>query len=207
MKEFMKICQSVRSLFKAGSPYLIAGLGNPGLKYVDTRHNVGFEMLDVLAGAAGIRVSKIKFKSLIGEGKISGHSVILAKPQTFMNASGEAIRDIMQYYKIPPDRLIVIFDDVSLDTGRIRIRARGSAGGHNGMKNIIYHLGTEDFPRIRIGIGHPGKEEDLIDYVLDKFPKDEINTLIQTAKQIPEIVDSIISSGVESAMNKYNAKT
>ena len=124
-----------------------------------------------------------------------------------MNASGEAIRDIMQYYKIPPDRLIVIFDDVSLDTGRIRIRARGSAGGHNGMKNIIYHLGTEDFPRIRIGIGHPGKEEDLIDYVLDKFPKDEINTLIQTAKQIPEIVDSIISSGVESAMNKYNAKT
>jgi PTH1 family peptidyl-tRNA hydrolase len=194
-------------LFKAGSPYLIAGLGNPGLKYVDTRHNVGFEMLDVLAGAAGIRVSKIKFKSLIGEGKISGHSVILAKPQTFMNASGEAIRDIMQYYKIPPDRLIVIFDDVSLDTGRIRIRARGSAGGHNGMKNIIYHLGTEDFPRIRIGIGHPGKEEDLIDYVLDKFPKDEINTLIQTAKQIPEIVDSIISSGVESAMNKYNAKT
>jgi PTH1 family peptidyl-tRNA hydrolase len=194
-------------LFKAGSPYLIAGLGNPGLKYVDTRHNVGFEMLDVLAGAAGIRVSKIKFKSLIGEGKISGHSVILAKPQTFMNASGEAIRDIMQYYKIPPDRLIVIFDDVSLDTGRIRIRARGSAGGHTGMKNIIYHLGTEDFPRIRIGIGHPGKEEDLIDYVLDKFPKDEINTLIQTAKQIPEIVDSIISSGVESAMNKYNAKT
>lgn len=194
-------------MFKAGSPYLIAGLGNPGLKYVDTRHNVGFEMLDVLAGAAGIRVSKIKFKSLIGEGKISGHSVILAKPQTFMNASGEAIRDIMQYYKIPPDRLIVIFDDVSLDTGRIRIRARGSAGGHNGMKNIIYHLGTEDFPRIRIGIGHPGKEEDLIDYVLDKFPKDEINTLIQTAKQIPEIVDSIISSGVESAMNKYNAKT
>ncbi len=198
----MKIYPFPRFSFKKGEPYLIAGLGNPGKKYIDTRHNVGFDMLDVVASHSDIKVSKIKFKALIGEGSVAGQSAVLAKPQTFMNLSGESIREIAAYYKIPPEKIIVIYDDVSLDVGRIRIRPKGSAGGHNGMKSIIYQLKSEDFPRVRIGIGAPS--DGLVDYVLGKFSKDEIITLTQIAKQMPEIIETLITGGVDEAMNKYN---
>ncbi|MDD3765567.1 MAG: aminoacyl-tRNA hydrolase [Eubacteriales bacterium] len=202
----MKIYRFPRFLSKNNldSPYLIAGLGNPGKKYIDTRHNVGFDMLDVIASANGIKVSKIKFKALFGVGKIKGKDVILAKPQTYMNLSGESIREIAHYYKIPPEQIIIIYDDVAIDLGRIRIRKKGSAGGHNGMKNIIYHLKTEDFPRIRIGVGGPGSQEDISDYVLGRFSKKEIAVLTNTAKDMPAVIDAIIEYGMDSAMNKYN---
>lgn len=204
----MKIYQLARFLSKDNLdlPYLIAGLGNPGKKYIDTRHNVGFDMLDVIASANGIKVSKVKFKALIGVGKIKGRDVILAKPQTYMNLSGESIREIAQYYKIPPERIIIIYDDIALELGRIRIRKKGSAGGHNGMKNIIYHLKTEDFPRIRIGVGAPDSQEDIKNYVLDKFSKTDISVLTNVAKDMPAVVNTIIEHGMDTAMNKYNQK-
>ncbi len=198
----MKIYQLARFSSKIKEPYLIAGLGNPGKKYLDTRHNIGFDMLDTVASFNSIKVSKIKFKALIGEGKIGGENVVLVKPQTFMNLSGESIREIAAYYKIPPDKIIIIYDDVSLEVGRVRIRPKGSAGGHNGMKNIIFQLKTDEFPRVRIGIGQPSAE--LIDYVLGKFSKEEVKTLIELAKQMPEIIETIIKSGIDDAMNRYN---
>lgn len=200
----MKIYPLARFLSKLNEPFLIAGLGNPGKKYVDTRHNVGFEMLDVLAMANGIKVSKIKFKALVGEGKIGGKNVVLAKPQTYMNLSGESIREIAAYYKIPPHKIIIIYDDISINTGRIRIRHKGSAGGHNGMKNIIYQLKTDEFPRLRIGVGEP--DEDVVSYVLGRFSKTDIETLTEIAKEIPDIIEMMIVSGIETAMNKYNSK-
>ena len=200
----MKIYPLARFLSKLNEPFLIAGLGTPGKKYVDTRHNVGFEMLDVLAMANGIKVSKIKFKALVGEGKIGGKNVVLAKPQTYMNLSGESIREIAAYYKIPPHKIIIIYDDISINTGRIRIRHKGSAGGHNGMKNIIYQLKTDEFPRLRIGVGEP--DEDVVSYVLGRFSKTDIETLTEIAKEIPDIIEMMIVSGIETAMNKYNSK-
>ena len=133
--------------------YVIVGLGNPGKKYENTRHNMGFLAVDVLAEKYDIKVNKIKFKSLVGEGRIAGEKVVLAKPQTYMNLSGEAVREIVDFYKIEPQQLIVIYDDIDIDTGAIRIRKKGSAGTHNGMRNILYQIRTEDFPRIRVGIG------------------------------------------------------
>ena len=200
----MKIYPLARFLSKLNEPFLISGLGTPGKKYVDTRHNVGFEMLDVLAMANGIKVSKIKFKALVGEGKIGGKNVVLAKPQTYMNLSGESIREIAAYYKIPPHKIIIIYDDISINTGRIRIRHKGSAGGHNGMKNIIYQLKTDEFPRLRIGVGEP--DEDVVSYVLGRFSKTDIETLTEIAKEIPDIIEMMIVSGIETAMNKYNSK-
>lgn len=200
----MKIYPLARFLSKINEPFLIVGLGNPGKKYVDTRHNVGFEMLDVLAMANNFKVSKIKFKALIGEGKIGGENVILAKPQTYMNLSGESVREIATYYKIPAHKIIVIYDDISLSVGRIRIRPRGSAGGHNGMKNIIYHLKTDEFTRVRIGVGEP--DQDIIEYVLGKFSKTDVAALTEIAKDIPNIIEMMITNGTEPAMNKYNSK-
>ncbi|NLM50942.1 MAG: aminoacyl-tRNA hydrolase [Clostridiaceae bacterium] len=182
--------------------YLVAGLGNPGKDYANTRHNVGFMAVDLFSIKNGIKVNKIKHKALIGEGMIEGKKVILAKPQTFMNLSGESIREIVEYYKIPIENLIVIYDDIDLPTGRIRIRKKGSAGTHNGMRNIIYHLQDENFPRIRIGVGKPSG--DLVDYVLGEFSKEE-GAIIQSAlKNVVDAVEVIISQGIESAMNKYN---
>ncbi|NLB80777.1 MAG: aminoacyl-tRNA hydrolase [Clostridiaceae bacterium] len=198
----MKTYPLAHYLFNIKKPYLIVGLGNPGEKYLDTRHNIGFEMLDVVSSAYGIKVSKIKFKALIGQGKINGKDVILAKPQTFMNLSGESVSAIARYYQIPPERIIVIFDDAWLDIGKIRIRAKGSSGGHNGMGNIIYHLKSENFPRIRIGIGQPHHE--IIDYVLGKLTKEEVALFIETAKQVPDIIKTILIKGIDAAMNCYN---
>ena len=187
--------------------YLIVGLGNPGRDYVGTRHNVGFEALDVIASKYDIKLNKEKFRAVYGEGRIGGERVILAKPQTFMNLSGESVREIMSWYKIAPENLIVIYDDISLEVGTLRIRPKGSAGGHNGVKNIIYQLNTDIFPRIKIGIGAPKTPEyELIDYVLGKFQKEEVDILIKVAIKTAEAVEVIIENGTELAMSKFNGK-
>lgn len=182
--------------------YLIAGLGNPGNQYKYTRHNIGFVAIDFLSVKYNISVRKIKYKSLIGEGSIKGEKVILMKPSTFMNLSGEAIGECARFYKIPPERIIIIYDDVALDTGRLRIRPSGSDGGHNGMKSIIYHLNSDTFPRVRIGAGKP--QHDMINHVLGSFEKDEGKRVTSCIKLTDKIIEEIITSGVESAMNKFN---
>lgn len=185
--------------------FLIAGLGNPGRQYEATRHNIGFEVLDYLSTEYKIKINKIKFKALYGEGTLGGQKVILVKPQTFMNLSGESIREIVDYYKIPPERVIVVYDDISLPTGAIRIRARGSAGGHNGMKSIIYQLQTDEFPRLRIGVGSPQHEDyDLADYVLGHFGEDEAGEIIDAVKTAPDALISMMCDGVDKAGAKYN---
>lgn len=182
--------------------YLIAGLGNPGKDYVNTRHNVGFEAISVLSSYYDIPLKKIKHKAVFGEGKIGGEQVILAQPQTFMNNSGESIREIMDYYKIPISNLIVIFDEAALPAGKIRIKPSGSAGGHNGMKSIIYHIGSDAFFRIRLGIG--AAKGDMVNHVLGHFGKEEVQVMIESAKKIPDIVKLIVSGKPEEAMNIYN---
>ena len=182
--------------------YLIVGLGNPGRDYVNTRHNVGFEALDVLASYHDIELKKVKFHAILGEGKIGSEKVILAKPQTYMNQSGQSVREITDFYKIAPENVIVIFDDIAFPVGKMRIKPSGSSGGHNGMKSIIYHLGSDKFPRIRLGIG--GARGDLADHVLGKFTKEETVTMIEVAKKVPDIVSLIINGKIEDAMTKYN---
>lgn len=185
--------------------YLIAGLGNPGRQYEATRHNIGFEVIDYISTEFGIKVNKIKHKALIGEGTLGGQRVILAKPQTFMNLSGESVREIVDYYKIPPERVIVVYDDISLPTGSIRIRAKGSAGGHNGMKSIIYQLQTDEFARLRIGVGSPPHEDyDLADYVLGHFGSDEAEEIIDAVKTAPDALICMMCDGVDRAGATYN---
>lgn len=183
--------------------YIIVGLGNPGKKYNGTRHNVGFDVIDLLAHRLGITVNKLKHKALYGEGRIGGDKVILAKPQTFMNLSGESIRDMMQFYKIDPQNLIVIYDDIDVKVGSLRIRQSGSAGTHNGMKSTIYQLQTDEFPRIRIGVGRP-EFGDLASYVLGSFPKDEIPIMKESLERAALAVESIVTDGLDKAMNRYN---
>ena len=182
--------------------YIIVGLGNPDRKYINTRHNVGFEMVDVLALYLNIKINKLKCRALVGEGKIGAISVILAKPQTYMNLSGESVQELCDYFKVPAENVIVMYDDISLDVGKIRIRQKGSAGGHNGMKNIIYHLKSEDFPRVRFGIGAP--VGDLANYVLSNFSKDETKVLIECSKNVPDIIETIVNGDISKAMSKYN---
>ena len=185
--------------------YIIAGLGNPGRQYVGTRHNMGFEALDTIALKYNIKINKEKFKGSFGEGKIGGEKVILVKPSTYMNLSGECIREFASWYKVPPENVIVIFDDISLPIGKMRIRPKGSAGGHNGIKSIIYQLNSDNFPRVKIGVGSPLNEKyDLKDYVLGKFTKDETEILIPIAIKTAEAVEVIITDGTEKAMAKFN---
>ncbi len=185
--------------------YIVAGLGNPGSGYDMTRHNIGFHTIDYIAGQKRVKVKKLKFRALFGECDISGHKVLLAKPQTYMNLSGESIRDMAAFYKVPVNNIIIINDDVSLEPGRVRIRAKGSAGGHNGLKSVIYQLNSDEFVRIRIGVGAPQNEEyDLADYVLGRFTKEEIPVLEEAIIRAAKAVDEIIQNGAESAMNKYN---
>ncbi len=153
--------------------YIIAGLGNPGNKYEKTRHNVGFEVIDILADRMGVCVEEKKHKALCGRGVLEGQKVLLMKPQTFMNLSGESIRAAVDFYKAEPEQVIIVYDDISLEPGQLRIRAKGSAGGHNGVKNIIAHLGTQVFPRVKVGIGERPRQIDLADYVLSHFSKGE----------------------------------
>ncbi len=185
--------------------YLIAGLGNPGSQYDMTRHNIGFEVIDYIASEYNTSIKKLKFKGLYGEASIGGEKVLLLKPQTYMNLSGESIREFVAFFKIPIENVIIISDDINLEAGRLRIRTKGSAGGHNGLKSIIYQLNSEDFPRIRVGVDGALRERmELADFVLARFQKDEIPILEESIKRAKLAVEEIILRGVESAMNKYN---
>ncbi len=185
--------------------HLIVGLGNPGKEYAFTRHNAGFLTLDYLSDKLGVKINRSKFKALVAEGVIVDKRVLLMQPQTFMNNSGEAVIEAVNFYKIKPENVIVIFDDISLPVGKMRIRKNGSAGGHNGIKSIIAHLGTQDFPRIKIGVGEkPHKEMDLADWVLSKFPQDEQKVLFEKFGDASEAVKLMVSGKFEEAMNKFN---
>ena len=187
--------------------FVILGIGNPGKQYDGTRHNIGFIAMDYMSEKYGIKINKIKHKSLIGEGAIAGEKVILVKPQTYVNLSGEALREICAYYKIPVSKVIIIHDDVSLDCGRLRIREKGSDGGHNGLKSIIYQLRSDEFTRIKIGVGNKPPEYDLADWVLGHFSKEEISHLSKLVDcVVEEAVPEIIRNGAQSAMNKFNGK-
>lgn len=185
--------------------WLIVGLGNPGSKYENTRHNVGFLAVDELAQRSGISVRKVKHHALVGVAAIGGQGALLMKPTTFMNLSGEAVIDAAQFYKIPADHVLVISDDVDLPLGKLRIRKAGSAGGHNGLKNIIRHLGTDQFPRLKIGVGgKPHPEYDMADWVLSQFQGEDRKVIAQAVRRGGDAVECLLSEGVEKAMNKYN---
>ena len=185
--------------------YIIVGLGNPGRQYENTRHNVGFRCIDKLAEKYNISVLECKHKAIIGKGYIEGQKVILAKPQTFMNLSGESVRDILQYYKVEPDtELIVIYDDISLAVGALRIRKKGSAGGHNGIKNIIAQAGTDVFKRIKVGVGEKPKGYDLADYVLGHFSVSENKEIDAACEKAAEAVALLVQEEVDMAMNRFN---
>ena len=185
--------------------YVITGLGNPTLKYSKTRHNVGFDTIDVLAKKYGIKVKKKQFKALTGEGFIDGEKVILVKPMTYMNNSGEAVSEIVKYYKIDPDReLIIISDDLNLDVGVLRIRAKGSAGGHNGLKSIIKCVGTESFDRVRIGVGKVPAGTDVITHVLTRFSRADRAIVKESFEAAADAIVSIISDGIDKTMSKFN---
>ena len=186
--------------------FLIAGLGNPGDKYFATRHNAGFLAIDYMAQKFDINVKTLKHKALIGEGRIGLQKVILVKPQTFMNLSGEAIRAAKDWYKIPDENVIVIYDDIALEVGALRIRGKGSAGGHNGMKSIISHLGSQDFPRFRIGVGSKPQGGDLCNHVLGTIPKAEQEVMFKVFERTSDAVEEYIRNGIDSSMNKYNGK-
>ena len=187
--------------------YIIAGLGNPGKEYENTRHNIGFDVIDRLAEEENIAVMENKHKALIGKGYVAGQKVILVKPQTFMNLSGESIREVVDYYKVDDtSELIVISDDISLDVGQIRIRKKGSAGGHNGLKNIIKMLGHDTFIRVRMGVGEKPKNFDLADYVLGHFPAEERTVMDEATKTAAEAIRMIITENADAAMNHFNSK-
>ncbi|OFO44025.1 aminoacyl-tRNA hydrolase [Anaerococcus sp. HMSC075B03] len=186
--------------------YYIVGLGNPGIQYENTRHNAGFITIDYLARKYSIDVRKIKFKSLIGQGVISGHKVMLVKPQTYMNNSGEAIREIYKYFDFEHDKLIVIYDDIDIDFGSIRIRKKGSAGTHNGMKSIIYNLEFDDFPRIKVAVGKKPSYMDLANFVLSGFSKQEAKIIEEEVKLASDAIEMILEEGIEKTMSMFNSK-
>lgn len=185
--------------------YYIVGLGNPGLQYENTRHNVGFMTIDYLANKYDIDVRKSKFKSLYGQGEISGHKVMLIKPQTYMNNSGEAVRELRDFYKFDIDKLIVIYDDIDIDFGTIRIRKKGSAGSHNGMKSIIYQIQDDQFPRIKVSIGKKPEKWDLANFVLSGFSKEEAKILEDEIRIAAEGIEIILKDDIDKAMNKCNS--
>ena len=186
---------------------IIAGLGNPTREYENTRHNIGFMAVDALADKYNISVMDCKHKALIGKGVIGGTKVVLVKPLTYMNLSGEAIRAVVDYYKVDAaSELIVIYDDISLDVGQLRIRKKGSAGGHNGIKNIIANLGSDTFLRIKVGVGEKPKGYDLVDYVLGHFGKEELEVMVETVEKVAGAVNLVPEDEVDMAMNRYNVK-
>lgn len=188
--------------------FVIAGLGNPGKEYKNTRHNIGFDVIDVIAEKHNISVIEKKHKAIIGKGAINGCKVILAKPQTYMNLSGESIREIVEYYKVDlTSELIIVSDDISLDVGNIRIRKKGSAGGHNGLKSIIGLLGTDQFMRVKMGVGEKPKGYDLADYVLGHFTGDERKIMDEAAKSAEEAVCMMLQGDADAAMNRFNTKS
>ncbi|MCR4756818.1 MAG: aminoacyl-tRNA hydrolase [Butyrivibrio sp.] len=187
--------------------YVIAGLGNPEKKYFETRHNVGFAAIDALSDKYNIELTETKFKAAFGKGRIGNERVILVKPLTYMNLSGEAIRPICDYFKVDSkEELIVISDDVDLDVGKIRVRPKGSAGGHNGLKSIIAQLGHSEFNRVRVGVGKRPKEYDMVDWVLGHFQGEDAVSIKEGINKAVNAVEEIISTGVDSAMNDFNGK-
>ncbi|MBQ5696190.1 MAG: aminoacyl-tRNA hydrolase [Clostridium sp.] len=182
--------------------FLIVGLGNPGKEYDGTRHNIGFAAIDYIADKYNIELNRVKFKGVFGEGFIDNKKVILLKPTTYMNLSGESIREVINFYKISNEEIIVLYDDISLEVGRLRIREKGSHGGHNGIKSIIANLGTDVFPRVKIGVGAP--KGNLVSHVLGKFDNEEVEILKETIKASSEATSIIIKSDIKSAMNKLN---
>ena len=185
--------------------YIIAGLGNPGRRYENTRHNLGFITLDLLAEKNNIKINKIKHKALVGEGMVSGRKVILVKPQTYMNLSGESLREVFDYYKPEIENFIVVYDDIDLPAGQLRIRKKGSAGTHNGMRSVVYCLESDLFPRVRIGIGGAHRAG-LISHVIGGFKKEEKEIIENAVTRAAEAVELIIESGIEKAMAAYNVK-
>ena len=187
--------------------YIIVGLGNPGKEYQNTRHNIGFDVIDEIAERNNIAMGEKKHKAIIGKGFVAGQRVILVKPQTFMNLSGESVRDAIDFYKVDEKtELIVISDDISLDVGQIRIRKKGSAGGHNGLKNIILHLGHDEFQRVKMGVGEKPKGYDLADYVLGHFSKEEREIMGESAGRAAKAIEVMLTEGADAAMNLYNKK-
>jgi peptidyl-tRNA hydrolase, PTH1 family len=183
---------------------LIVGLGNPGKQYERTRHNAGFLVIDELAKKLNAACNQIKFKGLVGETRIGSEKVILLKPHTYMNLSGESINAAMQFYKLTPDQLLVIYDDMDTPTGHIRLRYKGSAGGHNGIKSLLYHIGTEDFKRIRVGIGRPPQGKKVVDYVLENFREDEVAAMVLAVKKSTEAAIAWVSEPFDQVMNQFN---
>lgn len=183
--------------------HVIIGLGNPEDRYTGTRHNIGFEALNYFSHVENIEIRKIKHRALIGEGFIDGKKVMLVKPQTYMNLSGESILEIVDYYDVPLENILVIYDDIDLDIGRLRLRSKGSAGTHNGMRSIIYQLQEDNISRLRIGIGRPEKQ-DLTSFVLSKFTKEEKEEIINTIKKTEQAIKVFISQGITEAMNQFN---
>ena len=195
-------------LFKS-SPceYLVVGLGNPGSQYEATRHNVGFRAVDALAKEAGVKIDRAKFQALTAQATVGGVRVLLMKPQTYMNLSGVAVKQAASFYKVPPERVLVLFDDIDLDVGRLRIRRNGSAGGHNGIKSIISSLGSQEFPRIKIGVGaKPHPDYDLADWVLSRFTLAEQKLLDPAIEHAAEAVPVIFTQGIERASSQFNRK-
>lgn len=191
----------------SGCEYLIVGLGNPGSKYWNTRHNVGYAALDALADSLKVKADRVKFQGLMVQTTISGHKVILLKPTTYMNLSGQSVAAAAKFYKIPPEHIIVLSDDISLEPGRLRVRKNGSAGGHNGLKSIISSLGSQEFPRIKIGVGaKPHPDYDLADWVLGTFPISQREDMEKTYARAAEAVVTLIEKGPEAAANRFNAK-
>ena len=185
--------------------HLVVGLGNPGDKYTFTRQNTGFMALDFIAEKCGVRVDRARFKSLCADARIGEHRVLLMKPQTFMNLSGEAVREAADFYKIPPKNILVLFDDINFDVGVMRIRRNGSDGGHNGIKSIIYQLNSDAFPRVKIGVGKkPSPDYDLADYVLGTYSDADKKTLFSMFSRVYDGVELILSGQIDKAMNLYN---
>lgn len=186
--------------------FVVVGLGNPGKDYANTRHNVGFDAIDLLAERNNIKLNKIKFTSVYGEGNINGEKVLLVKPQTYMNNSGVTVRDIYNFYKIPIENILVIVDDIDIGFGAVRIKSKGSAGSHNGLKSIVSLLQRQDFPRIKIGVGVKKENQDLASFVLSRFPKDERKEIEEAILMAVESVETIISYDIDKAMNEFNTK-
>lgn len=186
--------------------FAVVGLGNPGRNYEGTRHNVGFDAIDLLASRNNIKINKIKFKSIYGEGIIGNNKVILLKPQTYMNNSGMAVLDLYNFYKLPVENIIVVVDDIDIEFSTIRVKAKGSAGSHNGMKSIIYHLQSDNFPRVKIGIGQKQEGQDLADFVLSRFNREERDKIDLAIEKAALAVETIITDGVQKAMNQFNSK-
>ena len=188
----------------SGADWLVVGLGNPGQKYEHTRHNMGFLTVDLLAEQLGVKLNKVKFKAAYNLVNFAGTKCLVMKPQTYMNLSGEAVREAAQFYQIPADHVLVIYDDVSLPVGKLRVRPTGSAGGHNGIKNIIAHLGTKDFPRIKIGVGAPGDSEEMVGHVIGVPSQAERKVLAEMFERAIQAAECIITQGCQKAMNEFN---